>query len=52
MSLNSLVVAVSTLDTEPRLECGIVQTSSWALSTVIGHEAVDEGVRGGLHENT
>lgn len=49
-ALHSIVVAVGSLDTKPRLDGLVAEQTLWVLCTVVRHEAVDESVRGGLHE--
>lgn len=51
-SLNSLVITIRSLDTEPRLDGLIGKLSDGVLGAVVGHESIDKGVRGGLHEYT
>lgn len=51
-TLVGLVVVVAATDTKPRLNCLISENTLWVILSVVCHEAVDEGVRGGLHEYT
>jgi len=51
-ALDSPVVTAVSLNTEPRLEDVVWEDTSGVLSSVVGHEAEDEGVRSRLHQHT
>lgn len=55
LPLVSRLVGVDTIlirHTKPGREDLVIQLTVLGLLTVVGHEAVDESVRGGLHEDT